>query len=65
MTLLKLSLIFCEIFYLARIKIYSLRMRRALFITLTFTLKNSVTLLTLLHFYANIKQVKYLRYVDV
>ena len=57
MTLLKPFLIFCEIFHLAGIKIYSLLTKRDLFITLIFTLKKSVTLFTLSQFYANIKQV--------
>jgi len=57
MTLLKPSLIFCEIFHLAVIRIYSLLTRRTLFTTLTFMLKTSVTLFTLLNFHANTKQV--------
>jgi hypothetical protein len=61
----KFSLIVCEILHLVGIKILSLCTRKAFYIMLTFTLKRSVNLFTLLHLYTNIQQEQYHRYVDI
>lgn len=54
-TILKFSLIFCEIFHLVGKKVSCLCTKNAFFIMLTFTLKKSVTMfvyfITLLHQY--------------